>query len=265
METVCADEQSTKTLRIKVISMGAAEAGKSCLIKRFCEKRFVPKYMATLGIDFGVTKVKVGDRDIKVDIFDMAGQPFFAEVRNEFYKDTQGAILVFDVSSRTSFEALSSWLGEMKDHVPEPRGLDSVVIAVCGNKVDLGKRKVEEVEGRLWAEARGFLYYETSAQTGMGVADVFQALFAATVAMVTKGEKPSSRYTPEQLSLVQRIHGCQDSYDILGVSRTCSRDEVNKAYKQLAILLHPDKNHAPGSDEAFKAVARAREELLTKR
>lgn len=57
------------------------------------------------------------------------------QVRNEFYKDTQGAILVFDVSSRTSFEALSSWLGEMKDHVPEPRGLDSVVIAVCGNKV----------------------------------------------------------------------------------------------------------------------------------
>ena len=79
------------------------------------------------------------------------------------------------------------------------------------------------MEGRLWAEARGFLYYETSAQTGVGVADVFQALFAATVAMVTKGEKPSSRYTPEQLSLVQRIHGCQDSYDILGVSRTCSR------------------------------------------
>eukprot|EP00731_Ephydatia_muelleri_P010739 Em0005g1325a len=246
METVCADEQSTKTLRIKVISMGAAEAGKSCLIKRFCEKRFVPKYMATLGIDFGVTKVKVGDRDIKVDIFDMAGQPFFAEVRNEFYKDTQGAILVFDVSSRTSFEALSSWLGEMKDHVPEPRGLDSVVIAVCGNKHhDLTCVNPDESTNPLLLR-------------------VIRAV-AATVAMVTKGEKPSSRYTPEQLSLVQRIHGCQDSYDILGVSRTCSRDEVNKAYKQLAILLHPDKNHAPGSDEAFKAVARAREELLTKR
>ena len=52
----------------------------SCLIKRFCEKRFVSKYMATLGIDFGVSSMKVGDHNIKVNIFDMAGQPFFYEV-----------------------------------------------------------------------------------------------------------------------------------------------------------------------------------------
>lgn len=52
----------------------------SCLIKRYCEKRFVSKYMATLGIDFGVSKMKSGDRDIKVNIFDMAGQSFFTEV-----------------------------------------------------------------------------------------------------------------------------------------------------------------------------------------
>ena len=52
----------------------------SCLIKRYCEKRFVSKYMATLGIDFGVSKVKSGTCDVKVNIFDMAGQPFFSEV-----------------------------------------------------------------------------------------------------------------------------------------------------------------------------------------
>ncbi len=52
----------------------------SCLIKRFCEKRFVSKYMATLGIDFGVSKMKIGDHTVRVNIFDMAGQPFFFEV-----------------------------------------------------------------------------------------------------------------------------------------------------------------------------------------
>lgn len=93
--------------------------------------------------------------------------------------------------------------------------------------MDLGKRRVEQLEGRLWAEARGFLYFETSAQIGTNVVEMFQALFAATVAMVTKGEKPGvcagSKYTSEQLSLVQRIQNCQDSCEILGVSKTCSR------------------------------------------
>ena len=52
----------------------------SCLIKRYCEKRFVSKYIATLGIDFGVTRLKTKQYDIKVNIFDLAGQPFFLEV-----------------------------------------------------------------------------------------------------------------------------------------------------------------------------------------
>ncbi|KAH9492609.1 DnaJ sub C member 27-B, partial [Bulinus truncatus] len=66
-------------LRVKIISMGNAEVGKSCIIKRYCEKRFVNKYLTTIGIDYGVTKVSLKDRDIKVNIFDMAGHPLFYE------------------------------------------------------------------------------------------------------------------------------------------------------------------------------------------
>ncbi|XP_006515116.1 dnaJ homolog subfamily C member 27 isoform X2 [Mus musculus] len=73
-------KEPAKSLRIKVISMGNAEVGKSCIIKRYCEKRFVSKYLATIGIDYGVTKVQVRDREIKVNIFDMAGHPFFFEL-----------------------------------------------------------------------------------------------------------------------------------------------------------------------------------------
>ena len=56
--------------------------------------------MPTVGIDYGVTKVNIRDTEVKVNIFDMSGHPFFFEVRNEFYKDTQAAILVYDVTSR---------------------------------------------------------------------------------------------------------------------------------------------------------------------
>ncbi|KAG7502935.1 dnaJ-like subfamily C member 27 [Solea senegalensis] len=164
-----------KSLRVKVISLGNAEVGKSCIIKRYCEKRFVPKYLATIGIDYGVTKVQVRDREIKVNIFDMAGHPFFYEVRNEFYKDSQGVLLVYDVGLRESFDALDSWLGEMKQEMGSQANMDSIVFIVCANKVDLTKRRVvDEGEGRLWAESRGFHYFETSAQSGEGINEMFQ-------------------------------------------------------------------------------------------
>ncbi|NXM31555.1 DJC27 protein, partial [Oxyruncus cristatus] len=168
-------KEPRKSLRVKVISMGNAEVGKSCIIKRYCEKRFVSKYLATIGIDYGVTKVQIRDREIKVNIFDMAGHPFFYEVRNEFYKDTQGVLLVYDVGSKESFDSLDSWLAEMKQELGPHGNMENVVFVVCANKVDAAKqRSVDESEGRLWAESRGFLYFETSAQTGEGIAEMFQ-------------------------------------------------------------------------------------------
>uniref|UniRef100_A0A4W5MHN4 DnaJ (Hsp40) homolog, subfamily C, member 27 n=1 Tax=Hucho hucho TaxID=62062 RepID=A0A4W5MHN4_9TELE len=167
--------ENKKSLRVKVISLGNAEVGKSCIIKRYCEKRFVPKYLATIGIDYGVTKVQVRDREIKVNIFDMAGHPFFYEVRNEFYKDSQGVVLVYDVGLRESFDALDSWLAEMKQEMGSMVNMESIVFVVCANKVDLTKRRVvDEGVGRLWAESRGFHYFETSAQSGEGISEVFQ-------------------------------------------------------------------------------------------
>uniref|UniRef100_A0A4W6FT07 DnaJ (Hsp40) homolog, subfamily C, member 27 n=2 Tax=Percomorphaceae TaxID=1489872 RepID=A0A4W6FT07_LATCA len=249
-----------KSLRVKVISLGNAEVGKSCIIKRYCEKRFVPKYLATIGIDYGVTKVQVRDREIKVNIFDMAGHPFFYEVRNEFYKDSQGVLLVYDVGLRESFDALDSWLGEMKQEMGSQANMDSIVFIVCANKVDLTKRRVvDEGEGRLWAESRGFHYFETSAQSGEGINEMFQAFFSSITDMCENGGKrPVSEvsvgFTKEQADTIRRIRNSKDSWDMLGVKPGATREEVNKAYRKLAVLLHPDKCVAPGSEDAFKAV-----------
>ncbi|XP_059693286.1 dnaJ homolog subfamily C member 27 isoform X5 [Haemorhous mexicanus] len=261
-------KEPRKALRVKVISMGNAEVGKSCIIKRYCEKRFVPKYLATIGIDYGVTKVQIRDREIKVNIFDMAGHPFFYEVRNEFYKDTQGVLLVYDVGSKESFEALDSWLAEMRRELGPHGSLDSVVFAVCANKVDAGKlRVVDESEGRLWAESRGFLYWETSAQSGEGIQEMFQNFYSAIVELCESGGKrpPAGAglsFTREQADAIRRIRASKDSWDMLGLKPGASREEVTRAYRRLAVLLHPDKCVAPGSEDAFKAVVNARTALL---
>ncbi|XP_068792836.1 dnaJ homolog subfamily C member 27 isoform X2 [Struthio camelus] len=240
----------------------------SCIIKRYCEKRFVPKYLATIGIDYGVTKVQVRDREIKVNIFDMAGHPFFYEVRNEFYKDTQGVILVYDVGQKDSFDALDAWLAEMKQELGPHGNMENIVFVVCANKIDCTKhRSVDESEGRLWAESRGFLYFETSAQTGEGINEMFQTFYSAIIDLCDNGGKrpPSSMgvgFTKEQADAIRRIRNSKDSWDMLGVKPGATREEVNKAYRKLAVLLHPDKCVAPGSEDAFKAVVNARTALL---
>ncbi|XP_065652468.1 dnaJ homolog subfamily B member 12 isoform X2 [Hydra vulgaris] len=64
-------------------------------------------------------------------------------------------------------------------------------------------------------------------------------------------------YTPEQLKEVKRIKGCKDFYDVLGISKDFTDNELKKAYRKLALQFHPDKNHAPGAAEAFKRIGAA--------
>jgi DnaJ family protein C protein 27 len=154
--------KSDHLLRFKIISLGNINVGKSCLIKRYCEKRFISKYMATIGIDYGVTRLRVRNYDIRMNIFDFSGHPLFYEVRNEFYRDVQGILLVFDLTNRRSFETLEYWICEMKKELNLNNGQkSSVIIFVIGNKNDL-KRAVEENEAKLWANMRGYQYFETS-------------------------------------------------------------------------------------------------------
>jgi hypothetical protein len=73
----------------------------------------------------------------------------------------------------------------------------------------------------------------------------------------TRINKDGGKYTTEQMQLVQRILRTKDYYDILGIPKDSHEDDVKKAYKKLALKLHPDKNKAPGAEEAFKKVSKA--------
>ncbi|KAA6383549.1 MAG: putative Ras family GTPase [Streblomastix strix] len=157
--------------RIKVISMGEPGVGKSCLIKRYCEKKFVSKYISTIGIDFGMKPVMVDSLDVRVNLFDLAGGDHYLEIRNEFYKEAEGAILVFDVNSKSSFVGLEKWLDEAQKY-----GAKDYIAILCGNKTDIKKRVVSEQEAQSWASSKGFRYFETSANTGDGVDQAFTFL-----------------------------------------------------------------------------------------
>ena len=170
-----------KITRVKLLTMGAPESGKSCIVKRYCEGRFITKYIQTVGVDYGVKPCDVDGKKVRVNFWDLSGRPEFFEIRNEFYKDTQGALLVFDASERSSFETLEDWLKEASKF-GMPRDLP---VAVCANKVDK-PRKVSEAEGRQWAAQHKYDYFETSASSGANISEMFESVFRKALAKLNK-------------------------------------------------------------------------------
>nr|CAH8867632.1 unnamed protein product [Trichobilharzia regenti] len=308
--------------KIKVISMGDEDTGKSCLIKRFCEKRFVSKYSPTIGIDYGVFRTKVSNTDLRVDIFDMSGNPAFYDVRNEFYKDVDGAILVFDVTKRTSFGNLIRWVQELHFELGGLKSTSFPVIIVCGNKVDKLPRSISYYDASEWAAKHQYPYFETSAFSGHGVLDTFNTLFESIINPdVYQSNIPTDKYqncstrtesnhtrqystqntskfnqplneriqtsvkgfpSPSTSSLsnkssenesfkvkhlhiheINRIKNAKNDYERLGVSITANSDDIQRAFRRLAFILHPDKNDASGSEEAFKILVKAKNTLLS--
>lgn len=168
-------------------------------------------------------------------------------------------------------KALKHWKAgwKIRKDIGSAADLEGIVFAVCANKVDSRKRVVEEAEGQLWANSHGFYYFETSAQTGEGINDMFQTLFKAVLTAIENGGKPvqlnastNVGYTKEQAEAIQRLKTAKDNYERLGLPAGASREDINRAYRRLAVLIHPDKSLAPGTEDAFKALVNARAALL---
>ena len=161
-------------LAIKLISVGDVEVGKSCLIKRYCEGSFVKAYITTIGIDYGVKKVPFNDCLVNINIFDLSGDDDYKTVRMEYYKDSMGVLMVYDVNLQETFDSLGKWEKEA-----EKNGLDlsKCVVVVLGNKTDLKKKQVKTETARDWAKGKGYKFFEASARSGVNVNEAFKFLF----------------------------------------------------------------------------------------
>lgn len=168
-------------VRIKIITMGSSGVGKSCLVKRYCEGRFVNRYITTIGIDYGVKVVSnIHKHQCKVNFFDLSGHPDFTDIRTEFYKDAQGVLLCYDCTQASSFKNLTQHMVESRMH-----GLDlekdTVHTVVCGTKADLSGKQVSRAEAQSFANSKGFSFFETSAQSGDCVNEALNLLFENVV------------------------------------------------------------------------------------
>ncbi|CAG5085839.1 Oidioi.mRNA.OKI2018_I69.PAR.g11025.t1.cds [Oikopleura dioica] len=247
--------------RVRMISLGDSGSGKSALIKRHCEKRFVGHYVQTIGIDYGAIKIKrdwhqQSQEDVSIAIFDVGGHDLFYQVRREFYEGTEAALIVFDTSCENHVATLERW---KREFLQNGGNLEKCLIIVAANKTDLSSsRKLTDAE--VWAEENGFKFVKTSAKTGEGVEDIFRLICSAAL-MEKRGPSFHSNCTREQLEAVQKIRNATNDYDVLGLTLRANRDDVDRAWKKLCRLVHPDKTSAPGAHEAIQRLNKAKEAL----
>eukprot|EP01100_Stratorugosa_tubuloviscum_P008022 TRINITY_DN332_c0_g2_i2.p1 TRINITY_DN332_c0_g2~~TRINITY_DN332_c0_g2_i2.p1 ORF type:complete len:216 (-),score=101.95 TRINITY_DN332_c0_g2_i2:265-912(-) len=153
----------------KYIIIGDMGVGKSCLLHQFTENKFIPDSPHTIGVEFGTRIVEVKSKKIKLQIWDTAGQERFRAVTRSYYRGAAGALLVYDITRRATYNHLTSWLTDARN-LTNP----NTVIMLIGNKKDMsGQRDVTYEEASAFAEENGLIFLETSAKTGENVEEAF--------------------------------------------------------------------------------------------
>lgn len=153
----------------KYIIIGDTGVGKSCLLLQFTDKRFQPVHDLTIGVEFGARMISIDGKQIKLQIWDTAGQEAFRSITRSYYRGAAGALLVYDVTRRDTFNHLTNWLEDARHH-----SNSNMVIMLIGNKSDLdSRREVRKEEGEGFAREHGLIFMETSAKTAANVEEAF--------------------------------------------------------------------------------------------
>ncbi|KAL5511707.1 hypothetical protein ACEPAH_4925 [Sanghuangporus vaninii] len=170
---------------LKFIICGDAAVGKSSLLVRLTDQRFLANPDPTLGVEFGSKLIYIpeDDKTVKLQCWDTAGTESFRSITRSYYRGAAGCLLVYDVTSRTSFENVRTWLDDVREHA-DP----NLTCILVGNKVDLVEtgarpREVTAEQGEAWAQENGLLFVEASAKSGLNVEHAF---FAASKDILDK-------------------------------------------------------------------------------
>ena len=156
----------------KILTIGESGVGKTCILRRFVENKFLKSHLATIGIDFRTKAVKVYGKAIKLKIWDTAGQERYHNITNQIFKGSDGIILVFDVNDDVSFAKIKDWIEQIKSNVSQ----DEISLILIGNKCDIAERVISKEKGQEMANDLKIDYYETSALNGTGINEAFEEL-----------------------------------------------------------------------------------------
>lgn len=165
-------QSNNKIIELKIILSGNVAVGKTSIIERYINGSFQEKYNSTIQAEY---KTKIINEDentsLRLNIWDTAGQEKFKSITRQFYRDSHGAIIVFDLTKKDTFDDVNNWIKEIKNN-----GNTDTVIMVLGNKSDLiNEREVLEEDIKNMLNDK-FVYFDVSAKEGNNISLAFDTL-----------------------------------------------------------------------------------------
>eukprot|EP01118_Nematostelium_gracile_P000618 TRINITY_DN1066_c0_g5_i2.p1 TRINITY_DN1066_c0_g5~~TRINITY_DN1066_c0_g5_i2.p1 ORF type:complete len:224 (+),score=63.00 TRINITY_DN1066_c0_g5_i2:70-741(+) len=156
----------------KVIILGDSGVGKSNLLSRITKDTFNPSSKSTIGVEFATKSLEIGNKTIKAQIWDTAGQEKFRAMTSAYYRGAAGALLVYDITRHETFDNLANWFAELKTHAE-----GDLVVMLVGNKKDLVYiRDVSTERAQQYAEEHKMNFMETSALDNNNVMEAFETI-----------------------------------------------------------------------------------------
>ena len=156
-------------LIFKMLLVGSSNVGKSSLLSRLCNNSCPESFIPTVGVDFKIKSFDLDETPVKLQIWDTAGQERFKTITSSYYKGAHGVMLIFDITSKDSFDEMESWLEEVNKHTDE-----NLVRLLIGNKSDLDdNREVSYEDAKDFASLYKMNYIETSAKNSSNVEKSF--------------------------------------------------------------------------------------------
>lgn len=157
---------------IKVVIVGDSGVGKSNILSRFVYNEFSNDCRATVGVELSTKSYKINNKIVKIHLWDTAGQERYKSITGAYYKGALGAMIVYDVTNKESFEHVDKWLKEIRE-----LGGKKISVIICGNKTDLADSRQVSVEEGLDKGVNNNLYsIETSALNATNVEEAFRKL-----------------------------------------------------------------------------------------
>ena len=158
--------------------------GKSNILSRYTNDKFNPSHEITIGCEFMAKNLTIKNRNIRIQIWDTAGQEAFRSITRTYYKSSTCAFIVYDISDKKTFDNIITWLNECRDMCYK-----DILICLIGNKCDLeGKRAVSYEEGKNFAEENDLLFFETSAKDGTNIQECFNESATILVDKIENGQ-----------------------------------------------------------------------------
>ena len=157
----------------KVLLLGDSTVGKTCVLLKYTDKIFQETHMMTIGLDYRLKVMQLqSGKEVKLQIWDTAGQDRFRSITKNYYKGSHGIILIYDVTNLQTFENVKNWVSQIREEAA-----NNVVIYIAANKIDMeAERKVSQKEGESLAQELGFPFMETSAKSGININETIEDL-----------------------------------------------------------------------------------------